>query len=309
MMFCGQGAQYYQMGCQLYQQDTVFRGAMEQCDVITGDLAGRPVSTIVYGKALGESERFDDLADSNAALLAIGYALATTLLDRGVQPERLLGYSLGETIAAVIAGVLSLEDGFRLVGAQAQLYARHVPPGTLIAVLAGVAEALAVPGIAECCEIGARNAPRHCVLSLRAGDIAAVTAALERAGLTWARLPIRYPFHSAAIEPVAGPMQELFARFTFASPRWPIISAATGTMVARFDGAHLWQAMRAACRFQETLAALAREGEWRLVEAGPSGTLAAFTRLCAIPGVRAFPAIDQFGQNMHTMNQIMAEAA
>jgi bacillaene synthase trans-acting acyltransferase/trans-AT polyketide synthase/acyltransferase/oxidoreductase domain-containing protein len=309
MMFCGQGAQYYQMGRELHQCDAGFRRAMARCDAITGDLNGQPVSTTIYSRPLGESDGFDDLADSNPALLAIGYALAISLLERGVQPDRLLGYSLGETIAAAVAGVLSLEDGFRLVSAQARLYAEHVPPGTLIAVLSEAAEVAAVPGIATRCEIAARNAPRHCVLSIRANDVPAIVAALDRAGLTWARLPIRFPFHSAAIDPVAAPMRDLFACFTFAPPHWPIISAATGTVVARLGGAHLWQAMRAPCRFQETLATLAQEGEWRLVEAGPSGTLTAFTRLCAIPGVRAFSAIDQFGQNIRTMNQIMVEAA
>jgi len=306
MMFCGQGAQYYQMGRELHQQDKAFRHALDRCDEIAGDVVGRTVSDIVYSRPLQDSEHFDRLTESNAALLGISYAIALSLFDRGVMPHRLLGYSLGETIAAVVAGVLSLEDGFRLLHGQARLFETLSPAGTMIAVLAEPERVLGCADIATLSEVAAINAPRHFVLSLLAADIPAVTTTLNRLGVTWARLPVRYPFHAAAIDPLAEPMRRLTGTFQFAPPRWPLISVATGARVDRFDGDHIWGVMRGRLLYRETIESLAREGEWTLVEAGPSGTLASFARQIRAPGVTAWPSIDQFGQNDRTMRQLVA---
>lgn len=306
MMFCGQGAQYYQMGRELHQQDKVFRQTLDRCDEIAGDVVGRTISDIVYSRPLQDSEHFDRLTESNAALLGISYAIAMSLFERGLMPHRLLGYSLGETIAAVVAGVLSLEDGFRLLHAQARLFETRSPAGTMIAVLAEPERVRDCPEVTMLTEVAAINAPRHFVLSLLAGDIPAVTAALDRLGVTWARLPVRYPFHAAAIDALADPMRRLTGTFQFGPPRWPLISVATGGRVDRFDGSHIWRVMRGRLLYRETIEALAREGEWTLVEAGPSGTLASFARQIRAPGITGWPSIDQFGQNDRTMRQLMA---
>lgn len=307
MMFCGQGAQYYQMGRELYRENPVFRQAMDHCDVASRQLGGPTASDIVYSRPLGDSEHFDRLVESNVALLAIEYALAQTLFERGVIPERLLGYSLGETVAAVVAGVLSLEDGFRLVHGQARLFDQFGPQGGMVAVLAESGRVRACLG-GLMAEIAAVNSPTHCVVSVVARDLPAACDALERQGLVWARLPIRYPFHASPIEALAEPMHNFLAGFRFAPPRLPILSAATGGVVERFDAAHIWRVMRGVLRFRETIEALAREGEWVLVEAGPSGTLASFARQVGAPGIAAWPAIDQFGQNAKTLQKLVAAA-
>lgn len=307
MMFCGQGAQYYQMGRELYRENPAFRNAMDRCDAVAARLGGRTASDIVYSRPLADSELFDRLTESNVALLAVGYALAYTLLERGVRPERLLGYSLGETVAAVVGGVLSLEDGFRLVHGQARLFEQFGPPGGMVAALAGADRVRpCIAGLKA--EITAINSPTHCVVSAVARDLPAVCQALEREKLVWAKLPIRYPFHAAPMEALAEPMHNFLAGFRFAAPRIPIVSAATGAVVERFDAAHIWRVMRGGLRFRDTVETLASEGEWVMVEAGPSGTLASFTRQVAAPGIVAWPAIDQFGQNAKTMQLLMAAA-
>jgi acyl transferase domain-containing protein len=131
---------------------------------------------------------------------------------------------------------------------------------------------------------------------------------LERESLTWARLPIRYPFHASPIDALAEPMLHFLSDFRFAPPRLPIISAATCAVVERFDAAHIWKVMRGVLRFRETVEALSREGAWTMVEAGPSGTLASFTRQIGAPGIAAWPAIDQFGQNATTIQRVVTAA-
>ena len=306
MMFCGQGAQYYQMGRELHQQNAVFRRAMDRCDQVAGDISGKTVSGIIYGKPLSDTEGFDRLTETNPALLGVSYARAMTLLESGVMPDRLLGYSLGETIAAVVGGVLSLEDGFKLVHGQARLFEDLSPAGTMVAVLGDPARIQNCPEVLAFGEIAAINSPFHCVLSLRAKHLAALCSTLDRLEMTWARLPIRYPFHSAAIALLAEPMARLTSGFRFGPSRWPIISASTGGVVPRFDGEHIWRVMRDPLKFHDTIKSLAQEGEWVLLEAGPSGTLASFTRQIRAVGVTAWPSIDQFGQNSRTMQQLVA---
>ena len=307
MMFPGQGAQYYQMGRELYRENPVFRQAMDRCDAVARGLGGPSASDIVYSRPLGDSEQFDRVGESNVALLAIGYALAQTLFERGVVPQRLLGYSLGETVAAVVAGVLSLEDGFRLVHGQARIFEQLGPRGGMVAVLAESGRVRAcVGGLGA--EIAAINSPTHCVVSVTARDLPAVCETLEREGVIWARLPIRYPFHASPIDSLAEPMHHFLAGFRFAPPRLPIVSAATCGVVERFDAAHIWAVMRGVLRFRETIEALAREGAWVMVEAGPSGTLASFTRQIGAPGIAAWPAIDQFGQNATTIQRLVTAA-
>ena len=306
MMFCGQGAQHYQMGRELHQQNAVFRRAMDHCDQVAGDIGGKTVSGIIYGKPLADTENFDRLTETNAALLGVSYAIAMTLLEAGAMPDRLLGYSLGETIAAVVGGVLSLEDGFRLVHGQARLFEDLSPAGTMVAVLGDPARIQDNREVLRFGEIAAINSPFHCVLSLRAEHLTAVCSTLDRQEMTWARLPIRYPFHSGAIAALAEPMARLTAGFRFGQSRWPIVSASSGGVVPRFDGAHIWRVMRDPLKFHDTIRSLAQEGEWVLLEAGPSGTLASFTRQIRAVGITAWPSIDQFGQNGKTMQQLVA---
>lgn len=308
LMFCGQGSQYYQMARELHQTNSPFRRAMDRCDEVAGDIGGRRVSRIIYDCPMSDSESFDRLPESNAALLAIGYALATMLLESGIVPDRLMGYSLGETIAAVFGGAISIEDGFRLVHGQALLCERLAPAGAMVAVLADPDRVRSIPEVIQFCDIAAINSPTHSVVSLLARDFPAVRAALDVRAMNWAQLPIRFPFHSAAIEPLAEPMLQLSETVRFATSLWPIVSAATGGVVENIDGVHLWAAMRGMLKFCETIDNLAKEGEWRLIEAGPSGTLAAFARQVAAPGIVAWPTIDQFGQNTRTMQNLLAVA-
>lgn len=308
LMFYGQGGQYYQMARELHNNNKAFRHIMDRCDEVAGDIGGKTVSAIIYGRPIGESGQFDRIAESNAALLAIGFALAMTLHEGGITPDRLLGYSLGETIAAVFAGVLSLEDGFRMVLGQARLFEQLAPQGAMVAVLAPPEQTQAIPEVMAFCDIAAINSPNHSVVSLLARDLPTVAAALEGRGLTWARLPICFPFHSAAIGPLEAPMRRLASTFHFAPPAWPIVSSAAGRVVEAIDADHLWRVIRGKVRFRETLEALSQEGEWVLVEAGPTGTLAAFARQIAAPGIVAWPAIDQFGQNTKTIGRVLAAA-
>jgi bacillaene synthase trans-acting acyltransferase len=282
----------------------VFGAAMDRCDAAAGLIGGRRISEIIYEQPMSDSDRFDHQHESTAALLAVGYSLARVLFSRGVRPDLLLGYSLGETIAATVAGHLSLEEAFELLAEHADLYQASLRRACLVAVLEPHEILRQMPRLKASCELAAINAPRHFVLAVAAEDLPAATRDLDRHAAIWAMLPVRYGFHASFIDPAEHGFH------TWQLPRrtasLPVISCATGAPIADFDTQHLWRAARAPVMFQATVRNLAAQAPIRFVEAGPSGTLAAFVTQNRLPDTRALPAINQFGQDLKTVERVEA---
>ncbi|MBU8536769.1 acyltransferase domain-containing protein [Falsiroseomonas tokyonensis] len=303
MMFAGQGAQYYQMGRELFGADPVFRAAMLRCDQAAGPIEGRSITEIIYGRPMAESESFDRQMETAPALLAVGWSLAQVLFARGIQPELLLGYSLGETIAATVAGVLPLEDAFALLFENARIIEAMLPPAAMLAVLEGAARVAALPAVRKAgAEVAAENSDRHCVLTLPRAALPALRAALEAEGLIVALVPVRHGFHSSLLAPAESALQAAASRRAFAPPRYRLVSCATTEILPGLTAAHLWQVARGPILFAETLRKLVAEGTpLRFVEAGPTGTLATFTRQVLGPKTLALPAINQFGQDLRSL--------
>ena len=306
-MFAGQGAQYFQMGRALHDGDPVYRAAMDRCDAAAGLIEGRRVSEIIFGRKMAESEQFDRQLDSTPALLAVGYSLAQALFARGVRPDLLLGYSFGETIAALVAGVFTLEQAFRLVLAQSRLIEAVLPPGAMVAVLGGYEALRGMSEIAGHTELAAVNSPRHFVLSMPLGHVGVLTAALEQRAVISARLPVRYGFHSSLIDAAGPGLRALVAAEARGAPSMKVVSSMTTGPLARLDDDHLWHVARQPIRFSETVQRLVAEGPCRFIEAGPTGTLATFVKQILGPKTAALPAINQFGLNLRTMGDVEAQ--
>ncbi|RFU37734.1 SDR family NAD(P)-dependent oxidoreductase, partial [Actinomadura logoneensis] len=237
------------------------------------------------------------------AAFVTGYALARLWEAHGVRPDALIGYSLGEYVAACLAGVFTLPDALGLVARRARLI-DALPPGAMLAV--PMAEADVARYLTPDVRVAAVNGPTLCVLGGPADEVAEVATRLAEAGVAHRRLPTAQAFHTPMMAPVLDAFVELVAEVPRRPPEIPYVSNVTGTWVTgdqatdpAFWGAHLLRPVR----FADGLAALDPSGGRVLVELGPGqslGSLATQVSPGAEPAVPSLPgAFDDATEERH----------
>ena len=236
-MFTGQGSQYPGMGRQLFETQLVFRRELEKCAEILKPLLDKSVLEVLFadGGELKDESRSPHLLDetqyTQPALFALEYALAAMWRSWGVEPAAVLGHSVGEYVAACVAGVFSLEDGLRLIAERGRLMATLPAGGTMAAVFADesrVVTAIAAQGAKAA--IACINGPANVVVS---GECAAVETVLKRLreeGIKSRRLVVSHAFHSPLMDPILDSFQCLAAKVQYSEPLVAIVSNVTGKM-------------------------------------------------------------------------------
>jgi acyl transferase domain-containing protein len=297
-LFSGQGAQYVRMAQELYQHEPVFREQVDQCAKLLRPLLGRDLREIIYPRDDGRTTD-DESTDSSfavrppsaadgplldktqyaqPALFVIAYALAQLLMSWGVRPQALIGHSIGEYVAACLAGVFSLEDALTLVAARGRLM-QQMPAGAMLAV--PLAEAELLPLLGERIALAAINGPARCVASGPDDALAALERRLAEQGVECRRLHTSHAFHSAMMQPMLGPFTEQVKRVTLKAPSIPYISNVTGTWITAeeaTDPGYWARHLRQTVRFADGLCELLRDPKRILLEIGPGQTLATFAR-------------------------------
>jgi acyl transferase domain-containing protein len=301
-LFPGVGDHYVGMAAGLYRDEPVFREALDRCSEILLPILGEPLPELLFpagvdgeadgGEAVdlrrmlrrdlspqdGAAGRLAETAVAQPVVFAVEYALTRLLLDWGLQPQALVGYSLGEYVAACVAGVFPLEDALRLVAERAR-WIQELPPGAMLAVPLPPAEleALLPPDLS----LAAVNGPSLCVV---AGPVAAV-AALERrlgeAEVVCTRLQATHAFHSREMEPLRERLTELVRSLRPAPPRIPFLSNVTGTWITEEEATDPGYWARHLCqpvRFETAAAELLREPSRLFLEVGPGQSLGAFLK-------------------------------
>ncbi|MEN3615160.1 SDR family NAD(P)-dependent oxidoreductase [Plantactinospora sp. ZYX-F-223] len=291
-LFTGFGDQYPQMGRELYEQEPVFRDAIDGCAAIVADRLDRDLRDVMFDDATPPSRpagapdfrtllQQPQVPDHHLyrplygypALFAVEYALVQLWGAWGVRPAAMIGHSLGEYVAACVAGVFSLEDGLRLVVERAERIER-LPEGVMLAVPLGEQEARAL--VNDEVQLAAVNGPRMCVLSGVASGIAAIEADLKAAGIACRRLLTRYAFHSHLAEPAVDPYRQALRGVRLSAPSTRFISNMTGTWITdeqATDPEYWAQHMLGTVRFADGAGELWRLPDPVLVEVGPGRTL------------------------------------
>ena len=294
-LFAGQSSQYAGMARQLYETQPTFCQTIDQCAEILQPLLSKPLLSVLYPNS-GDCSLIDETAFAQPALFAVEYALAQMWRSWGIEPDAVMGHSVGEYVAACIAGVFSLEEGLRLIAERGRLMGALPKEGIMAAVFAE--EALVANAIApywHSVAIAAVNGPKQTVIS---GSESAVLESLEslEANFIMTRpLNTSHAFHSPLMEPVLDAFEQIASQVRFAAPRIPLISNLTGQMVQpqEVPDATYWRRhIREPVRFYEGMQALAAAGCELFLEIGPTDTLTGMGKRC-LPEATWFASLKQ----------------
>jgi acyl transferase domain-containing protein/alpha-ketoglutarate-dependent taurine dioxygenase/acyl carrier protein len=280
-LFPGGGTQHANMGLALYRSDAPFREEVDRCCELLRPELGLDLRDLLFPPAGQEAEadaRLFGIAMAQPALFVIEYAMAHWWMRRGVRPAVMMGHSLGEYVAACLAGVFRLEDALRVAALRGRLL-QSMPPGAMTAVPLSQAEL--APFLTEGCDLGAANGEALCVIS---GPLQAVEAAeqkLRAQGHLPRRLHVSIASHSAMTEPLRAQLEQLIASVPRQAPKIPFVSNVTGRLITpeqAVSPAYWAQHLRGTVQFVAGLRTLFEVPGRVLLEVGPGETLAGLAR-------------------------------
>jgi acyl transferase domain-containing protein/acyl carrier protein len=282
-MFPGQGAQYVGMAQEIYRTERVFREVVDEAAELVRPHLGCDLRDVVFGgpdEQRGPQEMTDRLRQTRLtqpAMFVIEYALARQWMSWGVEPSAMVGHSVGEYVAACLAGVFGLADALELVAARGRL-TQSMPAGAMLAV--PMAEADLDPILRDGISIAALNGPRASVLAGPVEAIRALRDLLASTGVQSQVLQTSHAFHSAMLDPIVGPIHEAVAAIGPNAPDRALVSTMTGdwmTSEQAVDPGYWAAQLRGTVRFGQACQTLA-QADVVLLEVGPGQSLTAMAK-------------------------------
>ncbi|AFZ15518.1 6-deoxyerythronolide-B synthase (plasmid) [Crinalium epipsammum PCC 9333] len=231
-LFTGQGSQYIEMGWELYKTQPTFRKALEQCDRILQPYLKKSLLDIIYPQP-GANSPLDETAYTQPALFAIEYALYCLWQSWGITPAVVMGHSVGEYVAACVAGVFSLEDGLKLIAARAHLMQQLPKEGIMVALMASQEQiTAAIEEYAPKVSIAAINGLESTVISGEEQAVKAVSAKFEAEGIKIKQLQVSHAFHSPLMKPIITDFLKVANEISYSPPKISMVSNLTGNAIA-----------------------------------------------------------------------------
>lgn len=280
-MFPGQGSQYVNMALELYETESLFREQVDLCAEILKPELELDLRQILYPQAektqIAEQE-LQQTAIAQVAIFVVEYALAKLWQSWGVSPQAMIGHSIGEYVAATLAGVFSLEAALRLVAARGKMM-QQLPNGTMLSVPISAEEV--EPLLTAEISIAAINESSRCVVSGSTEAIEILESKLASQSIEFRRLHTSHAFHSQMMESILDKFKQRVEQESLKAPQIPYISNLTGDWIteAQATDANYWvQHLRQTVLFAQGIEKILSNPEQVLLEVGPGRTLSSLTK-------------------------------
>jgi non-ribosomal peptide synthase protein (TIGR01720 family) len=281
-MFSGQGSQHVNMGRELYSNEPLFRSEVDRCCELLKPSLGIDLCCVLYpdeAEADAAAARLNQTRLTQPALFVVEYALAKLWMALGLEPAGMIGHSVGEYVAACLAGIFSLEDALSLVAARGEMM-QSLPPGAMFSLQLNESEAARLLDGSDL-SIAAVNGPSSCVVSGPITAIERLEKRLASEGVSGKRLRTSHAFHSAMMSAIVRPFAERAGSVELRPPAIRFVSNVSGAWIRAdeaTDPAYWARHLRQSVRFNEGVGELLREPGAILLEVGPGNTLAALAR-------------------------------
>jgi len=280
-IFSGQGSQYVNMGLDLYKTEPVFREEVDRCCAILQPYLGVDLHDVIYpqGPVTPEaSERLTQTVFTQVGLFVIEYSLAKLWMSWGIRPAAMVGHSIGELVAACLAGVFTLEDALKLVAARGRLM-QEMPGGSMLAVF--LSEKELQPFLNERLSVAVINLPSLCVVSGDKEAVAGLEKQLSERKVLCRNVRTSHAFHSKSMDPVVSAFAAEVKKVNLNAPQIPFLSNVSGTWITAEEAAspEYWgRHLRYTVRYSDCVGELLQETNRILLEVGPGNTFSSLAR-------------------------------